>query len=66
MLCIFKVIFLILCYDIYFSWYVMSIGSIYFDLFFFLFVYSIEYIEVKDFFIEVVRLMKNGEIDVDV
>lgn len=44
----------------------MSIGSIYFDLFFFLFVYSIEYIEVKDFFIEVVRLMKNGEIDVDV
>lgn len=66
MLCIFKVIFLILRYDIYFSWYVMSIGSIYFDLFFFLFVYSIEYIEVKDFFIEVVRLMKNGEIDVDV
>lgn len=46
----------------------MSTGSIYryFDLLFFLFVYSTEHTEVKDLFIEAARLMKNGEIDADV
>lgn len=62
----FKAIFSTPHHDIHFSWHVMSTGSIYFDLLFFLFVYSTEHTEVKDLFIEAARLIKNGEIDADV